>query len=320
MRKRITEGCCELIAPQVQKVVLLSPGVFFFFFQLSPRLAKDSDVFSTFTMRPCCMIVAATGSGGIGKDGKLPWELPADMAYFREVTTRVKGVGAKNAVIMGRKTWASIPAKFRPLKDRLNIVLSKGEEASVRASEGIPPEVLLAGSLGSALALLAGEGSPGVETVFVIGGASAFAEVLSGASGIVCDTIYLTRVLADVPCDVGIPPIDDALYALDEMQARPSLCCGVVSASLSLSPRAENAHNPSFCNPTFTHPLSFLFTLRCSPDRSRMGCPFSLQCTAAATGMAWPGAWHPSRGAPALQCMRRCSTSMPLGTSLPLAW
>ena len=65
------------------------------------------------------------------------------MAYFREVTTRVKGVGAKNAVIMGRKTWASIPAKFRPLKDRLNIVLSKGEEASVRASEGIPQRCCL---------------------------------------------------------------------------------------------------------------------------------------------------------------------------------
>ena len=72
-----------------------------------------------------------------------------------------------------------------------------------------------------------------VETAFVIGGAAAFAEALRGGGGadagagagaagaIVCDTIYLTRVLLpDVACDVFIPPIDDALYALDELKVR----------------------------------------------------------------------------------------------------
>jgi dihydrofolate reductase/thymidylate synthase len=180
-------------------------------------------------MKPCSVVVAATHSGGIGNAGKLPWELPADLAYFREVTTRVRAAGAQNAVVMGRKTWASIPERFRPLRGRLNVVLSRGEEAAVRAAEGIPEGVLLAGSLAAALAALAapaagggggGGGGAPVETVFVIGGAAAFAEVLAGGSGIVCDTIYLTRVLADVPCDVSIPAIDDALYALDEMQAR----------------------------------------------------------------------------------------------------
>jgi dihydrofolate reductase/thymidylate synthase len=187
-------------------------------------------------MRPCSVVVAATHSGGIGNAGKLPWELPADLAYFRDVTTRVRAAGAQNAVVMGRKTWASIPQRFRPLKGRLNVVLSRGEEAAVRAAEGIPEGVLVAGSLAAALAALAapaaaaGSGGGGgggassssaaVETVFVIGGAAAFAEVLAGSNGIVCDTIYLTRVLADVPCDVSIPAIDDALYALDEMQVR----------------------------------------------------------------------------------------------------
>ena len=170
-------------------------------------------------MRPCSLIVAATPSGGIGNAGQLPWQLPADLAYFARVTTAVRAPGAQNAVIMGRKTWASIPAKFRPLKGRLNVVLSGGEEAAVRAAEGLPAGVLLAKSLGAALAALgAGEAAAGIETVFVIGGAAAFAEALGGATGVVCDTIYLTRVLAEVPCDAAIPPIDDALYALDEMQ------------------------------------------------------------------------------------------------------
>ncbi len=74
------------------------------------------------------IVVAATADGGIGKDGKLPWELPTDMAFFRTTTTKVSDSRKQNAVIMGRKTWASIPARFRPLKGRLNVVLSSSAD------------------------------------------------------------------------------------------------------------------------------------------------------------------------------------------------
>ncbi len=64
-------------------------------------------------------IAAMTLSNGVGKDGGLPWKLKGEMAYFRNVTNYVpeeeKSQGARNAVIMGRKTWVSIPPKFRPL-------------------------------------------------------------------------------------------------------------------------------------------------------------------------------------------------------------
>merc|ERR550514_2288490 len=96
---------------------------------------------------PVSVIVASTGRGGIGKDGGIPWRLKDDMAYFKRVTTNAPA-GKTNVVIMGRKTWDSIPAKFRPLAGRINVVLSRSAEAE--ALEG----ATLARSLSDALKAL----------------------------------------------------------------------------------------------------------------------------------------------------------------------
>ena len=72
------------------------------------------------------LIVAATLQNGIGQSGRLPWRLPQEMAYFARVTTAAPE-GNVNAVIMGRNTWESIPAKFKPLQKRLNLVVSLNE-------------------------------------------------------------------------------------------------------------------------------------------------------------------------------------------------
>lgn len=78
-------------------------------------------------------VAAMTLTNGVGKDGGLPWRLKGEMAYFRNVTSYVpddeQRQGARNAVIMGRKTWASIPPKFRPLPGRVNIVISRASSA-----------------------------------------------------------------------------------------------------------------------------------------------------------------------------------------------
>ena len=79
------------------------------------------------------IVVAVTPTGGIGKDGTLPWRLDTDMAFFRTTTRDTASDGNKNACVMGRRTWKGIPAKFRPLKGRLNVVLSRTDEATVRA-------------------------------------------------------------------------------------------------------------------------------------------------------------------------------------------
>ena len=71
------------------------------------------------------LIVAACGNSfGIGYNGELPWRLRSEMKYFAQTTSKVTDPNKRNAVIMGRKTWESIPPKFKPLKNRFNIVLS----------------------------------------------------------------------------------------------------------------------------------------------------------------------------------------------------
>merc|ERR1719389_1259735 len=102
---------------------------------------------------PVSVIVASTGRGGIGKDGSIPWRLKGDLAYFKRVTTNAPA-GKKNIVIMGRKTWESIPAKFRPLPDRLNVVLTR-RATEPEFSASFPEGVLLASSVVDALTQLA---------------------------------------------------------------------------------------------------------------------------------------------------------------------
>jgi dihydrofolate reductase len=77
-------------------------------------------------MSPLTIIVAATKSNGIGQKSLLPWRLPKEMAYFARVTSAAPN-GKMNSVIMGRKSWESIPKKYRPLKERVNVVVSRND-------------------------------------------------------------------------------------------------------------------------------------------------------------------------------------------------
>lgn len=89
------------------------------------EVAFTSNLLSTMTS--LTLIVAATLANGIGQGSRLPWRLPQEMAYFARVTTAAPE-GSANAVIMGRNTWESIPPKFRPLKQRKNIVISSNAD------------------------------------------------------------------------------------------------------------------------------------------------------------------------------------------------
>ncbi|GAC75221.1 dihydrofolate reductase [Moesziomyces antarcticus T-34] len=156
------------------------------------------------------MVAAMSLTNGIGKDGGLPWRLKGEMAYFRNLTTHVsdedKQRGVRNAVIMGRKTWASIPPKFRPLSGRINIVISRTQSAQDLGVDPASKDVRVFASVQDALQFLAGPLSGDavvIGRVFVIGGAQLYAEMLDLDTSIATvDKLLVTRILApQYDCD-----------------------------------------------------------------------------------------------------------------------
>lgn len=161
---------------------------------------------------PLILIVAATVKNGIGKNGGLPWPmLKKEMAYFARVTKRVRGhanepstkIGQaeplRNVVIMGRKTWESIPPKFRPLRDRTNLVITSQDKESFGSPN---PNVLVARSIEEGLKTLQKENelsnSDPIGRVFIIGGSSIYEAAMRLPNA---RHVLLTRVFNDYDCD-----------------------------------------------------------------------------------------------------------------------
>ncbi|KAK8551847.1 hypothetical protein V6N12_040468 [Hibiscus sabdariffa] len=148
------------------------------------------------------VVVAATREMGIGKDGKLPWRLPSDLKFFKELTVTTSDPEKMNVVVMGRKTWESIPFQNRPLPGRLNVVLTRSHSSDITTGEN----VVICGSIPSALELLAE--FPycfSTEKVFVIGGGQIFRETLNAPG---CEAIHITEIETRFECDAFIPSID----------------------------------------------------------------------------------------------------------------
>jgi dihydrofolate reductase len=129
---------------------------------------------------PISLIAAVARNGTIGRGGRMPWRLPADLARFRRLTLG-------HTVLMGRKTWESLG---RPLAGRRNLVLTRDVAYAAAGCEVVH-------TVEDARAA-AGDGE-----LFVIGGAAVYAAFLP-----IADRLYITRVDADVAGDAVFPAID----------------------------------------------------------------------------------------------------------------
>lgn len=169
-------------------------------------------------------LVAAVADGGvIGRANAIPWRLPEDLARFRELTTG-------HAVVMGRRTWESLPQRFRPLPGRRNVVVTRNDAWHDAGAER-------AGSLDEALRLLERE-----PRVFVIGGGQLYAEAISRA-----DELLLTEIDEEHEGDAFFPPWDRD--AFDEVSREdrisetgvPFAFVAYVRRSSAASPRGVSA-------------------------------------------------------------------------------
>ncbi len=136
------------------------------------------------------LIAAVAKNGVIGKGNALPWHLPEDLKHFKALTTG-------HAVIMGRKTWESLPPKFRPLPNRLNIVIT-------RDSAYVAPGATVVHALDEAVKVSAGETA---RKLFVIGGAELYAHALLHAQ-----RLELTEIDAAFEGDAHFPDFDRAQW------------------------------------------------------------------------------------------------------------
>ena len=137
-------------------------------------------------------IVAASENGVIGLKGKLPWVLPQDLKFFREKTKN-------HAVIMGRKTFTSLKG---PLRNRLNVVLTKRRDYKVSSSQ-----VILTFSLKEAIQACVDEKEKYGKEIFIIGGGEIYRESLP-----LVDQIYLTRIYKTFEGDAFYPEIDSSQF------------------------------------------------------------------------------------------------------------
>ncbi|ODV80591.1 putative dihydrofolate reductase [Suhomyces tanzawaensis NRRL Y-17324] len=142
------------------------------------------------------IVAALRPSGGIGLNGKMPWRLRKEIRYFKDVTTRTTGTGI-NAVIMGRRTWESIPSKFRPLPDRVNVVLSRSFK-----NEMVDNNVIHANSIDKSLEQLQSYGTSiakQIQRVFIIGGAEIYRELVNDPA---VSHLLVTEIDAKEPVEV----------------------------------------------------------------------------------------------------------------------
>ena len=154
------------------------------------------------TMHPniaLSLIVAMTPGRVIGLDNNIPWRLPSDMARFKEITIR------EGVVVMGRKTWESLPRKFQPLPDRHNIILTKTFPGQL-----LMPSVESVASVEDALEVIRTHGGHAC----IIGGAQIYKLFMP-----LVQKAYITTVHAAIGGDTFFPQMRDPSWR--QMDASP---------------------------------------------------------------------------------------------------
>jgi dihydrofolate reductase len=143
------------------------------------------------------LIAAVARNGVIGRDNDLPWRLPEDLQFFRRTTMG-------HPVLMGRRNWDSLPAKFRPLPGRHNLVLTRNPDWQAEGATVVHSLAQALDRLGDAPVL------------YVIGGGELYRLALPLA-----DEIVLTEIDREVDGDVHFPAWDRSAFEVTARETHP---------------------------------------------------------------------------------------------------
>ncbi|XP_054631483.1 zgc:153031 [Dunckerocampus dactyliophorus] len=158
--------------------------------------------------KPVRVIAAVGQNGGIGKDGKLPWNLPSEFQYFLHTVTQVSKPGKINMLVWGKLCWYANPPSMFPMANVLHVVLSETLTA-------VPDHAhFLCRNLESAVLLAAQYPLADlIETIWIAGGTRVYKDALQHRW---CDLVYLTDVMASFDCDVFFPELDEEVFKKQE--------------------------------------------------------------------------------------------------------
>jgi dihydrofolate reductase len=162
------------------------------------------------TPKPINVVLAATKSHGIGLNNSLPWRLKQELRHFRAITTSYnlsesqRQSGLQNAIVMGRKTWESLPNNT-PLPNRKNIILTTQKASKILSTVPKPSQdnLQIVGSLPELFAFI-DSSQASINEVSLIGGADITQQAISAHSHRI-KNIFLTRISKDFPCDTFMP-------------------------------------------------------------------------------------------------------------------
>ncbi|KAK2842010.1 hypothetical protein Q5P01_012210 [Channa striata] len=154
------------------------------------------------------VIAAVCNNMGIGKDGKLPWDLPSEFQYFLNMVTRVSSPGKMNLMIWGRLCWYSHPHDLFPMDNVLHVVLSTTLNTVPNHAHFLCRDFESAVHLATTLPLV-----DLVETIWSVGGTQVYKDALQHPW---CDLVYLTDIMADFDCDTFFPEFDKEAFKLQQ--------------------------------------------------------------------------------------------------------
>ena len=150
-------------------------------------------------------------NNGIGMNNKIPWNISNDLKNFQQITSKTFKDNTKNMVVMGHNTWKSIPTTHKPLKNRINIVLTRNTDVKLKHSIESNKDTFVKHNFDEIIEVSKLNLNYNISNIFIIGGETIYKMALETN---LVSKIYVTEIYQDYECDTFFPKIDSNKYNL----------------------------------------------------------------------------------------------------------